>query len=77
MVVFTSPLPPVVIPEVDLFSYVFHVGAGAKDAHATPADKTVLVDGVGGVDRLTWAVSAGDNTVAVVSGMGEGRGGGG
>ena len=72
---FTSPLPPVVIPEVDLFSYVFHVGAGAKDAHATPADKTVLVDGVGGVDRLTWAVSAGDNTVAVVSGMGEGRGG--
>jgi len=57
-VIFTSPLPAVSIPEVDLYSYIFHEGVGRVGAPATPPDKTVLVDGVGGVDRLTWKVGS-------------------
>jgi hypothetical protein len=56
MVVFSSPLPPVRIPEVDLVSFLFREGPGASDdgVPPTPHAKTVLIDGVGGTDRLTW-----------------------
>jgi len=55
-VIFTSPLPVVSIPEVDLYSYIFHEGVGRVGAPTTPPNKTVLIDGVSGVDRLTWEV---------------------